>query len=179
MIQRAFTYLGYRYAKFQFRSDVDVVQPLTEFFKKAKNMLVILPVGYEDAVVAGAIMRDALKRLPGLSLTVINNSTRETPLSELSRCEVVRMNSEDVSRFSLPKKPLMQRLFARQYDVAVNLNLDFILHTAYICKASRAKIRVGCSHEAADVFYNVQLNLQPTSSPQVMYKKFAEYMLMF
>ena len=179
MIQRAFTYLGYRFAKFQFRSDVEVVQPMTNFFQTAKSMLVVLPVGYENALIAGTIMRDALKQHRGLTLTVIHNSTRETPLSELSRCEVVRMNPDDISRFSLPKKSLMQRLFRHPYDLAVNLNLDFILHTAYICKASRASVRVGCTHEAADVFYNVQLNLMKPASPHVMYKRFAECMAMF
>jgi len=179
MIQRAFTYLGYRYAKFQFRADVDAVQPLTDFFHTAKSMLVILPVGYEDALIAGTILRDVLKQRRSLHLTVIHNSTRETPLSELPRCEVVRLNPEDINRFSLPKKSIVQRLAAQHYDVAVNLNLDFILHTAYICKASRASVRVGCTHLASDVFYNVQVNLTTPASPHVLFKRFAECMAMF
>jgi hypothetical protein len=179
MMQRAFTYLGYRYAKYQFRADEDDVRDLTDFFRTAKSMLVILPVGYEEALIAGTILRDALKQHRNLQLTVIHNSTRETPLSELARCEVLRLNPGDINRFSLPKKPIMKRLADHKYDVAVNLNLDFILHTAYICKASRASVRVGCTHLASDVFYNVQVNLTTPASPHVLFKKFAECMAMF
>ena len=89
------------------------------------------------------------------------------------------MNPEDIGRLSLPRKNLLQRLVNRQYDVAINLNLDFILHTAYICKASRANVRVGCSHEAADVFYNVQIHLATAASAQMMYKRFADCVAMF
>ena len=71
------------------------------------------------------------------------------------------------------------RIFNREYDVAMDLNLDFVLHTAYICKASRARVRVGYSHSAADLFYNVQLNFDRNSSPQVLYKKFASCLAMF
>lgn len=179
MIERALTYLGFRYAKLQFRAETDTIQPLTEFFQKAQSVLVILPVGYEDAVLAGSILRDVLRGRHISHLTVINNSTRGTPLSELPRCEVVRFNRDDINRFSLPKQPLMQRILSRQYDVAVDMNLDFILHTAYICKASRAKVRVGCAHSAADLFYNVQVNLKRPNSPQALYRKFAEYVAMF
>jgi hypothetical protein len=102
MIQRAFTYLGYRYAKFQFRADVDAVQPLTDFFHTAKSMLVILPVGYEEALIAGTILRDVLKLRRSLHLAVITTARRNSP-GELSRCEVVRLNPEDINRFFLPK----------------------------------------------------------------------------
>lgn len=179
MLERALTYIGFQFAKFQFRSDIDTVQPLTEFIQQADKMLVILPVGYEDAVLAGTCMREVLRRRHISHLTVINNSTRRTPLSDLPRCEIVRFNPDDINRFSLPRKPLMQRIFNRDYDVAVDMNLDFILHTAYICKASRAKVRVGCAHTAADIFYNVQVNLNRPNSSQALYRKFAEYVAMF
>jgi hypothetical protein len=179
MFEKAMTYFGYRFAKFQFRSDVDAVQPMTEFFRNAKSVLVVLPVGYEHAIIAGDALRNVCKHLKHLQLTVINNSTRETSLSEFAKCEVVRLNPEDLNSFSLPKKQVMQRIFSREYDVAIDLNLDFVLHSAYICKASRAKVRVGSAHAVADQFYNVQLKLRESGSPQEFYRKFAACMAMF
>ena len=179
MFERALTYLGYRVAKFQFRHEVDTALPLTEFLSNARSVLVILPVGYEHAIIAGDALRRVCKKLKGLQITVINNSTRETSLSEIAKCEIVRMNPADVNPFSLPKKPLMQRVFSREYDVAIDLNLDFVLHCAYICKASRAKVRVGSAHPVADLFYNVQLKLNAPVSPQEFYRKFADCMAMF
>jgi hypothetical protein len=79
----------------------------------------------------------------------------------------------------LPTKAILQRIFTKEFDVAVDLNLDFVLHTAYICKASRAKVRVGFSSQVSDVFYNIILNLNKQRTPQALYDKFAECLSMF
>jgi len=180
MFEDAFAYLGLQFAKFQFRSDIDQVQPMTEFFRGAKKILITLPTGYEDALLAGNALRDFRDRLNHLHLTVINNSTRATLLANFPKCEVVRIDPNDINRFSLPTKTLLQRIFHCQYEVAVDLNLDFVLHTAYICKASRAKVRVGFVNPASDLFFNVLINLNKArKTPQVLYEKFAEILAMF
>ena len=179
MFEHTMSKLGYLFAKFQFRSDIDHVQPMTEFIKGARNVLIILPVGYEEAAVASDALFRTCRELSHVHLTVIHTSTRATSLTVFPKCEVIRLDPADINRFSLPTKSLMQRVFNREYDVAMDLNLDFVLHTAYICKASRARVRVGCAHAASDLFYNVQLNLNKQSSPQVLYQKFASCLAMF
>lgn len=171
--------LGYLFAKMQFRSDIDHVQPMAEFIKKARNVLIVLPVGYDEAAVASDALYSTCSQLNNVHLTVIHTSTRATQLTVFPHCEVIRLDPADINRFSLPTRSLMQRIFQREYDVAMDLNLDFVLHTAYICKASRAKVRVGYSHAAADLFYNVQLRFARSGSSQVMYKKFASCLAMF
>jgi hypothetical protein len=179
MFERALAKLGLQFAKFQFRSDIDTVQPMTEFFTGARNVLITLPLGYEEAILAGNAMKAFRNRLSHLHLTVVNNSTRATSLIDFPKCEVVRLDPADINKFSLPTKQLLQRILQREYDVAMDLNLDFVLHTAYICKASRARVRVGFNHPWSDVFFNVQLNFDKQRSPQVLYEKFAACMAMF
>jgi len=166
-------------ARLKFRSDRDAVQPFTGFLREAHNVLITLPTGYDNSVLAGTAIRAYRERLAHLHLTVVHNSTRATPLSEFPRSEVVRLDATDINRFSLPTHQLLKRIMTRQFDVAVDLNLDFVLHTAYICKASGARVRVGFKHSAADMFYNVQLNMNAQRSPQALYENFAACLAMF
>lgn len=179
MFENTLAYIGLQFAKFQFRSDIDQVQSLTDFFRGARNVLITLPVGYEEAVIAGNALRNFRERMSRIHLTVVHNSTRETALANFPKCEVVRIDPADINKFSLPVRSLIQRIFNRQYDAAVDLNIDFVLHTAYICKASRAKARVGFASPVSDVFYNVILNLNKKRTPQALYEKFAECLAMF
>jgi hypothetical protein len=66
----------------------------------------------------------------------------------------------------------------RQYDVAVDLNLDFLLPSGYICKASTARIRVGFARPGADLFYNFQVKFE-ASSTAAMYDRLASCLKMF
>ena len=180
MFDQAKAFLGLQYAKMQFRKEKDEPQELTKFFSGAKNVLIVLPLGYEEAVIASNALRAFKARLNHLNLTVLNNGTRATSLIEFAKCEVIRMNPTDINKFYLPSQALLQRIISREYDVAMDLNLDFVLHTAYICKASKARARVGfVSGSASDTFFNVQLNLKLPATPQVMYDKFAACLSMF
>ncbi|MBI5020112.1 MAG: hypothetical protein HZB59_01615 [Ignavibacteriales bacterium] len=179
MFEHALAYVGLQFAKFQFRNDFDQPQPLTDFLRGAGNVLITLPVGYEDAIIAGNALRSFRERMKNIHITVVHNSTRETALANFPRCEIIRLDPPDINRFSLPTKTILQRIFKREYDVAIDLNLDFALHTAYICKASRAKIRVGFAGPVSDTFYNIILNLNKERTPQALYEKFAECLAMF
>jgi hypothetical protein len=179
MFENVLAYLGLQIAKFQFRNDIDQVQPMTKFLRGASNVLIIMPVGYEYALLAGNALRSFRDRMKEIHLTVVHNSTRETALANFPRCVVVRMDPPDVNRFSLPTKVALQRILTREYDVAIDLNLDFVLHTAYICKASRAKVRVGFTSPVSEIFFNININLDKQRTPQVVYEKFAECLAMF
>ena len=179
MLESALAYMGLQMAKFRFRSDADEVQSMTEFFRSARNVLVTLPMRYEYAVLASDALREVRAKRDNLQLTVIHTSTRSTSLANFPNCEVIRIEPSDITRFSLPKKSFLRRVLNRRYDVAIDVNLDFVLHTAYICRASRAYVRVGFSHETADAFFNVQLKFNKNQTPQVLYRQLASCLSMF
>lgn len=179
MFEDALAYIGLQIAKLQFRTDVDQVQSLTTFLRTAGNVLITLPVDYEDSVIAGNALKEFRRQRENLKLTVVNNSTWSTALADFPRCEVVHVDAADIGRLSLPKKALLERVLHSQFDVAVDLNLDFVLHTAYICKASRARVRVGFAHAAADLFFNVQVRIDRRRTPQATYERFAACLSMF
>ncbi len=177
--ERFLAFLGLQFAKLQFRNDIDRPQAMTNFFSGAKNVLIALPVGYEEAILASDAFQSFRQQLRHLHLTVINSGTRRTSLVDYPHCEVIRMDPIDINKFLLPTRSLLQRVASRTYDTAIDLNLDFVLYTAYICKASGAKIRVGFTRPASDVFFNVQLNLKSPRTPQAVYESFASCLAMF
>lgn len=179
MFEQALKTVGFQFARLQFWSDIDTIQPMTQFLRGAQNILVVLPLGYENALLAGTAIRRHRDQLAQSHLTIVHSSTRATPLSEFPRSEVVRVDPPDINKFSLPKKSLMQRIMTRPYDVALDLNLDFVLHTAYICKASKAKVRVGFVNDSSELFFNVLLNFDHTRPPQVVYEACAASLAMF
>lgn len=180
MLERPLTIIGLQFARFQFRSDFDKPQEMTKFFTGARNALVLMPRGYDNAILAGNALYKYRKELEHLHLTIIHTGTRETSLSSFLHSRIIRINPSDINRFSLPRRSLMQQIFTKEYDVAVDLNLDFVLHSAYICKASRARIRVGFQRSSlADHFFNVHVELKRRRAPQSMYENFAASLMMF
>lgn len=180
MFDRALSLVGLQFAKFQFRSDFDRPQVLTNFFTGAKNVLVVMPRGYDNAVLAGNALHKYRDELNQIHLTIIHTGTRETTLSSFLHSQIIRITPDDINRFSIPTRGLMQRIFNREYDVAIDLNLDFVLHSAYICRASRAKVRVGFQRSPlSENFFNVRVELGDRRAPQTMYERFAASLMMF
>ncbi|MBI3765584.1 MAG: hypothetical protein HY277_03665, partial [Ignavibacteriales bacterium] len=71
MFEGALAYLGFQFAKFQFRSEVDQVQPFSEFLQRARNVLIMMPTGYEEAILAGDALRAFRDQLNHLQITIV------------------------------------------------------------------------------------------------------------
>ena len=171
--------LGLRYARWQFRKEGDHPQSLTDFLQRASNVLIVLPSGYDDAVVAGNTLKKLFDGLKNVHLTIVTAGIRATALNDMVKSEVVRFDDVDINKLFLPRKSVLHRVLVRTYDMAIDLNLDFVLHAAYICKASRAPVRVGIVRENSEHFFNIQLNLNRAAPPQIVYEKFIHYLGMF
>ncbi len=179
MFEQLTTRLGYLFATIQFRSQNDPPRQMTGFLRSAQHVLITLPVGYEAAVAADAALRQIRSNLTQAHLTLVHTGTRETAMTGHMRCDVVRVDANDVNRFALPRRSLVQRIMTHPYDVAIDLNLDFVLHTAYLCRASGASIRVGCMPDPSDLFFNVQIRPTEGKSGQQLYDAVTSALAMF
>ena len=171
--------IGLFASKMMLRGKPETMQPMTKFFTGAKSVLVSLPNGYDDAIVASKALRQFRDAMNHVHLTVIHNSTRHTELVDYLHCEVVRIDPPEINWFFLPRPSLLGRIPKREFDVALDMNLDFVLHSAYICKASGARVRVGFSHPDAESFYNVQINIAGPRTAENLYAKFADILNQF
>jgi ADP-heptose:LPS heptosyltransferase len=179
MFEQAFEYIGLQYTKFKFRQEKDSSQELTKFFSKSRSMLLILPIDYEEAQMAGNSLYPVLRKLDNIDLTIVTEGIRSTQLSEFPRSKVIRISSSHINKFFLPHQHFIDRIGETAFDLTIDLNLDFVLYAAYICRAAGSNVRVGFSHPSADTFYNVQINIDRTKPVQQIYDQLAQYLLMF
>ncbi|MFH1009070.1 MAG: hypothetical protein V1800_16475 [Candidatus Latescibacterota bacterium] len=69
--------------------------------------------------------------------------------------EVGALSLEDVGWFHLPRRALKDRIIHGGYDVAIDLNRDFSIASAYLCALSGAKLRVGLGATDDGTFFNL------------------------
>lgn len=170
--------IGLWYARWRLRNQKDFRQDFTSFMREARSILVVLPMVYEEAAIAGQALKKLIDGRSDLHLTIVTTGVRATPLN-YGRADVIRIDDVDLTPLFLPRSTVLHRVVAHQYDLAVDLNLDFVLHAAYICKASRAPIRVGVRKNHGETFFNVELRVDRSGSPQLDYSKFIELLSMF
>src|SRR5258708_29359085 len=109
MFERQLSYWGLQFARLQFRSHVDHIQPFSETFRAAKNVLIILPVQYKESILAGNALNAACGNLRQRHLTVVHTSTSETSLTTFPHCEVIRLDQADINYLSLPRRSVLSR----------------------------------------------------------------------
>ena len=171
--------LGMRIAGFRFRKEHEKVISFTHLLPSSGTVLVILPFAPEASAEHAGLLSLFHAHFSPENLTVLSNAPRGSIERIVPRSRVITIVPEDVTMFFLPRQVVMDRIHARHYDVAVDLNLDFMLPSAYICRESNARVRVGRSGPHADTFYNLQVRLDPTAQKGDTYRRLVQCLQMF
>jgi len=171
--------LGLLGARFAFRhSAADVIQ-FTSALSSAKCALLIMPFAQEESTPTGLVI-SMLKRMYGdANLTVVLNSYLLKVERSLPQSRFIFVNPGDLNALFLPRKHILRQVQEHSYDVALDLNLDLVLASAYICRASAAHVRIGFASSQADTFYNLQIKPDPTLSKKLIYDRLATRLQMF
>lgn len=177
MFETARRSLGYTLARMHFRNQRDQVIDFTESLASGNRVLLILPLTPSKAPITSLL--ELFRTRYGEEMVSVVTDARDTAIAgALPRSEIIRMHMTEVTRLFHPPVDILKRVKDRKYDVAVDLNLDFLLPSGYICKASTARIRVGFARPGADLFYNFQIKFEG-SSTAAMYDRLASCLKMF
>jgi ADP-heptose:LPS heptosyltransferase len=106
-------------------------------------------------------------------ITVVSGLHEVDVMRILPRSHFLHFHEHEINAFFLPRRELLRRATSRRPDVAIDLNLDFVLPSAYICRVSGARIRVGFARKHADIFYNFQIRPDPTLARKLIYDRLA------
>lgn len=155
--------IGIQAARFHFRRTRDAVVGFAQAIPSARSMLLILPFPAGDETPLTNLLPAFRRRFKEENITVVTAGKAHVIERILPRSRVIAVAGEEVTAFFIPRQSVIDRVRARQYDLAVDLNLDFMLPSAYICKESSARVRVGFSRKHADNFFNFQVRLDPES----------------
>ncbi len=173
------SFIGYLVSRFRFRRSREKVISFTHSLANAQSALVILPFGNAPEQSAAGLLGLLRNRFRDENITLVIGKDEPAPTGALPRSQVIRLSGKDVNFFYLPRPEILQRIKRKEYDVAIDLNLDFVLPSAYICKVSNARVRLGFSGDHADVFYNLQIHADRAGHLPQTYDRLARCLQLF
>jgi ADP-heptose:LPS heptosyltransferase len=142
------------------------------------HALLILPL--TPSALSPAPVIDLLrKHFPDTRITIVTDEHDNAVSALLPGSKIVRMGTANTSRFFLPASDVTQEVKTRRYDVAIDLNLDFLLPSAYICRVSNARVRIGLARTGAEMFFNFLMRPDSTRGAAQLYERLAAVVHMF
>jgi ADP-heptose:LPS heptosyltransferase len=171
--------IGLLIARIQFRRSRDTVISFTKSVSTAEHALVILPFGERGPQPDAAVFAALRRRFADENITVIGDERGAALAEHFPRSRFVRVTRTDLSGFFLPRGTILQHIAGRRYDLAIDLNLDLVLPSAYICRKSDARVRVGLERGKADRFYNLLIHPDPALGTQRLYERMMACLEMF
>lgn len=160
-------------ARYRFRKAQDEVISFSQIVSSAGNALCILPLDTESVHPIAPVV-DLLKtRFGSENITIVSTGHSADIIRSLPRGQFIHIVPGEIGAFYLPRRELIQRIKSRSHELAVDLNLDFLLPSGYICKASGARVRIGFARERADTFYNFQIRTDPALARKEIYARLA------
>ena len=130
---------------------------LGKSIEKSSGILICMPDDINQFRVARYVFKKIFESPVSSRVTVIlTEETNEAFKIKTNAREIVIKNS-DISFWQLPKSNWISDQGLITYDLTVDLNTDFCLYAAYICRAVGHKLLIGFAWEGADLFYNILL----------------------
>jgi ADP-heptose:LPS heptosyltransferase len=172
-------YVGLQIARFRLRKSREKVISFTESITAARHALLVMPFERAQLLPTVMVLDMLKKKFREENITVVTAAQSAEAVRFLPRARFVRVLPKDLSLFFLPRKSLLQLLAKREYDVSIDLNLDLVLPSGYICKESKARVRIGFAGRGADTFFNFQVQPDPTKEKRMIYDRLAKFLQMF
>lgn len=172
--------VGLVYSRFHFRKISDPVIRFTEAVTHARRALVLLPEATKDISSVQWIIRSLAERFTNGTMTIVARTDQASWVKkEQQRFQIVAYSEKEVSAWYIPRQELLGRMKRSTFDVAFDLNVNFALTSAFLCRESKAPLRVSFTKLHADEFYNFQVNTKAASSLAVAYRNLARCLDMF
>ncbi len=157
--RRAF---GMQISRFRFRKSGDKIISFTRAFSDARDVLVVMPID-RSQLLNTVFVIDLLRRtFREENLTFVASEKNQELRRMMPRSQFIPVRDDGHTLLYLPHPDLLARVLKKPYDAAIDLNLDFLLPSAYICKASNARVRIGFARKGADLFFNFQVHRAPS-----------------
>ncbi len=171
--------LGFLYTKIYFKHERDAITDFTRAISDARIALVFLPDDEKEFQFARSLLPLFQKKFKGNRLSLVLPEHVKDPMRDVFLCEIIRVREKDLTLLFLPKEYLRRRIREKSYDVAVDLNIQLHLSSAFLCKESRSKVRIGITKQHADTFYNFQLRTDTSGSAKMIYEHLFNCLAMF
>ena len=171
--------VGLKYARFHFRKQHDPVVRFTEAVERARKALVILPETLTDSESMHSVLKYLSHRFGSGSMLILSREDFSTSLKGGFGGKTVTYSPEEINRWYIPRKELLRKLKSSTFDIALDLNVNLALPSAFMCRESKAPLRVGFAKPGSDHFYNFVVQTRMTTNTPVAYKNLLKCLDMF
>jgi ADP-heptose:LPS heptosyltransferase len=168
-----------RAARFHFRSSREKVISFSHSIPTSDRVLVVMPLAQSAEEGQTHVLTFLREHFYEPDITVIAPAGAAPVERVLPRARVLQFGPKDTTLFLLPRRAFLARVTERSYDLAIDLNLDFLIPSAYICKETNARVRTGFSALHADTFFNFQVRLEPATQRPRAYDHLVRCLQMF
>ena len=171
--------IGVWLAEMKFRKASDSVISFADAVSGSQRALVVMPLDRRELLSAIQMIDLLKKKFKEEFVTIIGDERGLETLRLMPKSHFVHIKQTDINQFFLPRSEFLSRLKGTKFDVAIDLNLDLLLPSAYICRESNAKVRIGFKGPHSDGFYNFQIQADPSQSRGNIYDRIAKCLQMF
>jgi ADP-heptose:LPS heptosyltransferase len=179
MLESVRYWLGLQLARWHYRTSRDEMLTFTNAVSSARRVLLVMPLADVEALPAMRVVEMLKSQFKEENITVVMGDRGVEVVRMLPRSRFVHLLKPQVNAVYLPHPGFINSLTERHYDLAIDLNLDLVLPSGYICKASGARIRIGFNNRQADIFYNFQIKADPTLGRKETYDRFVQCLQQF
>ncbi len=151
---------------------VDVFSTLAE----AHSILLFMPDKLEDFGVARKFIEKLMDDFSNAKFQLVMRVGYGSLLNGDKKYGTIFVSDKDVNFWGLPKKELVRKIIAAEYDIVIDLNDDFHLLSTYLCLKSRAKLKICFDHENREPFYNFFFRARENTTLNTKYKKLIQYL---
>ena len=170
--------IGLLYARFHFRRRRDPVVRFTEAIDRARKALVLFPETVADSESMQSVLKYLGRRFGAGSVTVVAREDLATALRMFSG-KTITYTPQEISRWRIPRGELLRKMKSSTFDIALDLNVNLALASAFICRESNAPLRIGFAKPDGDHFYNFVVQTRMTTNTPVAYKNLLKCLDMF
>jgi hypothetical protein len=171
--------IGLSYSRLHFRHNHDRTMNFTDVLTRSRRALVILPESVLDGESLSTLFRYLLRKFSPECMEILIRNDHLFSLASTPPLKTLTYSDEDINTWLVPRKKLLQRIESHSYDVALDLNIGLSLPSAFLCKASKAPLRVSFAKRKGDQFYNFQVRTKENNSASRTYRNLIKCLDMF
>jgi hypothetical protein len=178
MFERLRYSIGLAYTNFRLRNKQQELIQFAGSLTSAHRILMLMPETGQRTSGYQAVVEEILQRYTPQNVTLVARFDLASSLRSFSNARLITFGAQDLDNWFLPRDKLLQTVKKSTFDVAIDLNLELALPSAFLCRSSNARIRIGFEQEMADTFYNLHVRAK-RQNPGEAYRQMIHTVRMF
>jgi hypothetical protein len=171
--------VGTWYAGIRFRQREQTALRFNDIISRARRVLVVFPESSIDWESTQTLLKYLTRRFASGSMLIIVRQELVSNVLSTPNVKTLAYTQQEINGWFLPRASLIQKVRTQSFDAAIDLNVNFALPSAVLCRESHAPLRISFTKDHGDVFYNFQVQVRRGSSSAVAYRSLLKCLDMF